>query len=286
MSVPTDITTNRQGYFNTKIQAPSLAGIYIVKATDKLGVKAESQITILGEPEANAAITLYPSTSSANPGYVGELLTVTGSKFTPNTNVTVSYGDGYSVNIPVTGTDLKGSFDVSFIIPEGKSGSIIVTATDNTKIANATFILESESPPPPVPIIPEVASGVKPTTIFDWTDITDKSGVTYTLQVATDTNFVVEVLDKTGLIQSEYTLASQEQLELKNRQSEYYWRVKAVDGAGNESGWTIPVLFYVGSAQLGIPWWYILIFVGLGILLIVAISIWLRRVMKNRIRNN
>jgi hypothetical protein len=285
MSIPTDITTNRRGYFTGKIQAPSLAGVYIVEVTDKLEIKAESQFTVLAEPETVASITLNPSTSPANPGYVGERLTVTGSSFTPNSNVTVSYGGGQSVNIPKMTTDIKGSFVVSFVIPAGQAGDIIVTATDKNKTANATFVLESESPSPPIPVIPEVASGVKPITKFDWTDIIDNSGVTYTLQVATDTNFTVGVLEKTGLIQSEYTLANQERLELRNRQSEYYWRVKAVDGAGNESGWTVPLLFYVGSAQLGVPWWYILIFVGLGILLIVSVSIWLRQVANNRKRN-
>ena len=284
MTVPADITTNRRGYFTAKIQAPSVPGIYSIRVTDGMEVKAESQFTVLALPELNASITLNPLTSPANPGYVGEQLTVTGSNFMPDTDVTVNYGDGQSVSVPSTTTDTKGNFLVSFIIPKGRAGSIIVTATDNTKTANATFILESESPPPPVPVIPEVASGVKPTTRFDWTDTIDKSGVTYSLQVATDTNFTTGVLEKTGLTQSEYTLANQEKLDLRNRQSEYFWRVKAIDGAGNESGWTVPLLFYVGSARLGVPWWYILIFVGLGLLLIVCLSIWLRQVIKNRKR--
>jgi len=43
-------------------------------------------------------------------------------------------------------------------------------------------------------------------------------------------------------------------------QKAYYWRVKAVDGASNEGGWSTVGLFYVGFSRTAMSGgvWYIL----------------------------
>jgi len=72
---------------------------------------------------------------------------------------------------------------------------------------------------------------------------------TYTLQVATSEDFYSAsmVLEKAELTSSEYTLSESEELEPRSKEEPYYWRVKAVDGASNESAWSGERAFYVGS---------------------------------------
>jgi hypothetical protein len=55
--------------------------------------------------------------------------------------------------------------------------------------------------------------------------------VTYRLQVDNNSNFSSPIIDEDNLAASAYTLAS------ALADGTYYWRVKAVDGASNESGW-------------------------------------------------
>jgi hypothetical protein len=47
----------------------------------------------------------------------------------------------------------------------------------------------------------------------------------------------------------------------------YYWRIRAVDGAGNEGDWTNGQLFKVGG-----EWW--LFAVAFGVIIILALIIW------------
>ena len=84
---------------------------------------------------------------------------------------------------------------------------------------------------------------------FDWGDVSDPSGVTYTLQIATDDKFTASsvVLEKSRFTESEYTLTKEERLKPTKKEAPCYWRIQAIDGAGNESGWTTPGPFYVGS---------------------------------------
>jgi len=68
---------------------------------------------------------------------------------------------------------------------------------------------------------------------FDWTDVTDDSGVTYWLQVDNNSSFSSREIDQSGLSSSTYTLT----WDLW-QDGTYYWRVKAEDGAGGESDWS------------------------------------------------
>jgi len=57
----------------------------------------------------------------------------------------------------------------------------------------------------PVLLLPENDSKAEAITHFDWEEVTDPSGVTYTLQVATSPGFTPSsiVLDKDGLTDSD-----------------------------------------------------------------------------------
>ena len=79
---------------------------------------------------------------------------------------------------------------------------------------------------PPVPTLVSPADGTTTddtTPTFDWSDVTDPSGVTYTLEI-------IGTLTKTGLTTSTYTLTLSD--------GNYSWRVRAIDNVGNESDWS------------------------------------------------
>jgi hypothetical protein len=98
---------------------------------------------------------------------------------------------------------------------------------------------------------------------FSWTAVEDPSGVSYILEVSSSPEFTGTVLRKEAMDQTQYTLTSAEALP----DGKYYWRVKAVDGAGNESGWTTGHLFTVGG-QL---WIFGII---LAAVIIIGLIIW------------
>jgi hypothetical protein len=85
------------------------------------------------------------------------------------------------------------------------------------------------------------------------------------------------VLEKKGLTNSEYTITEEEKLESTEKEVSYYWRVKAVDSAFNESEWIPSGLFYVGFSRSSIPDWLQYTFYGIGGILIAILGFWVRR---------
>jgi len=58
------------------------------------------------------------------------------------------------------------------------------------------------------------------------------------------------VLEKKGLTNSEYIITEEEKLKLTEKETPYYWRVKAVGSAFNESEWTPSGLFMLAFPGL------------------------------------
>ena len=79
------------------------------------------------------------------------------------------------------------------------------------------------------------------TPTFKWTAVEDPSGVKYTLQYSIDQNFGPETITVEDLEENTYTVPS----ELLD--STYYWRVRAVDGAGNVGNWSAVWQFTVDT---------------------------------------
>jgi hypothetical protein len=202
-------------------------------------------------------------------------LAIYGTGFTAETPVTINYDESLTVATANTGT--QGNFHTTFLIPPSGAGSHTVTVSDGINTSTTTFIMEAEAPPVPVPLLPEVAATVEAETYFDWEDVTDPSGITYTLQIGTDANFTTIVLEKTGLDQSEYNLGEEEGLELTGTNYPYYWRVRAIDNASNEGKWTIPLLFYVGLPPKMTPGWTLYFWIGLGALSVAVFGFWMLR---------
>lgn len=267
-TTPPSVETSYLGSFSCSFVVPPVnsCGVKSVIARDEGVNSAGAQLTV------PASITLSPVITPASPGNVGMELTVRGMGFIAGAEVTVTYTtDGEAIPVAAPTADDEGRLSVSFAVPPSVAGSHAVTATDDVTTVTSIFTMESEAPPMPRLLLPEFGSTSGAEAYFDWEDITDPSGVSYTLQVATDDSFTTIVLEKEGLPQSEYTLSEGEKLAGDT----YYWRVRAVDGASNESDWSLSVLFYVGFFRLSN--WLLYVLFGLGVLLLIIVIFWWRR---------
>jgi hypothetical protein len=268
---PIQLKSSYRGSFIGSFLVPSLtsSGISEVRAIDGKANKAYVDLTI------SAGISLSPTTSQTSPGHVGMELTVYGTGFIANTVVTITYGNNEVITIATALTDVHGDFPATFTVPPSVAGSHIVTATDGTNTVTSIFTMEAEAPLMPMNPKATIMSGAE--VYFNWEDVVDVSGVTYTLHVASDADFTTIVLEKKGLTHSEYTLSKEEKLELTESNPPYYWRVKAVDGASNESEWMPAGSFYIGFSWTAIPSWPIYIWIGLAVLILAILGFWWRR---------
>jgi hypothetical protein len=261
--------SDRDGSFAVTFNLPAKgSGTYKIRAEDEDGNKDEVSFNIATK------INLSQTT-----GNVGSKVTVSGSGFTPNATVTVTYASE-PVVVATTTAAATGEFSASFTVPKSKYGQHTVTASDSAGITSTTtFTIESTPPQAPAPLIPQAGAEAKSQAYFDWSDATDPSGITYTLQIAASENFADIVLQKTELHQSEYTLTEEERLETNDSEAPYYWRVKAVDGAENASDWTTPIAFYVGSTFFAFSeGWKLYLLIGLAFIqLILIIALLTRR---------
>ena len=249
--------TDNDGSFIAAFDVPEVgAGTYAVVAED------EDDNSDTADFSVAAGASLSTVTSEDSPGYVGMDMTMSGTGFLPNTRVTITYATEPIV-VATTTSDANGEFSATFTIPPSEGGVHTITASDGTNSLTSTFVMESASPSIPSPSLPEMGVKAEQPVFFDWEDVTDPSGVTYTLQVAKDANFTPPlVLEKEGLTSSQYTLTEGEKLASTKKEAPYYWRVKAIDGASNESEWSGAGTFYVGG--LALPGGSIHLWWGLG----------------------
>jgi len=112
--------------------------------------------------------------------------------------------------------------------------------------------------------------GRRVTPTFEWSAVSDDSGVTYSLRLATSDDFDESsmIASVTDLVETSYTL------DRALPYGTYYWTVQAIDGAQNESGWTA-----AGSLRIGLlPLWaFIVIIIAIVVLLAALIAIRARR---------
>ena len=274
-TTPETLSANNLGSFSGSCMVPfrDSLGISIIEALDSSCIGTTVELTVL------AGISVSPTTSSTSPGHVGVEITLLGTAFTPNTTVTVTYSNNdETIPIDTTSTDDYGSFLLHFDVPPSLAGSHDIIVTDGVSTVTAAFFMESQLPPMPIPLLPEGGSTAEAETHFDWEEVEDISQpITYTLQVATDKDFTSIVLEKEGLTQTEYTLTAEEMLASTEKTAPYYWRVKAVDGASNESAWTYQMSFYVGVSWTALPSWAWYILYALGAVLLAILGFWLRK---------
>jgi hypothetical protein len=263
--------TDHNGSFGASFLVPTSGGFgtRTVEASDDSLNEAEAKLDIRG------GIMVTPATSATSPGHVGMELTINGAGFSIGSEVTITYSNN-GQELPVaTVTAEDGDFQVKFTVPPGAAGSHDITASEAASTATAVFIMEAQAPSTPVPLKPDIAGTTESRAYFDWSDISDESGISYTLQVAVDADFNDILLDKEGITTSEYTLSPEEELASTQQDTPYYWRVKAVDSALNESGWTYPRLFYVGFSLSAMPVWAFYIIGTIVVALLAILGYWM-----------
>ena len=267
-TTPTAVSTDANGIFTASFTVPAgLAGTYSVEVTDGTYTASANFVS-------TTDATISQTTSEASPGYVGMELTITGSGFKPGVIVTITYTTE-PVTLATVTADANGVFSAKVTIPPSAGGNHTITVTDGYTTKKFAFVMESNAPPAPPLLLPLVGEKAKSRTYFDWEDVNDPSRpVTYTLQIASDADFTTMVLEKTGLITSGHTLTKEEKLESTTTEAPYYWRVRAIDAASNESQWTTPWSFHVG---ISFPQWTIYLLFGLGALLFGVLGFWLGR---------
>jgi len=249
----------------------------MVKASD--GVNSDDvDFTIL------ISASLTPATSQASPGYVDIKLTIGGTGFKPNGTVTIKYDDTQKATATA---DSTGVFSVTFNAPVSIGGNHTIIATDDTNTEQFTFVMESAPPSTVYPLLP-LMGGKLEGWKFDWCgsatdpsiEVTDDSlPITYTLEIATDADFTNIVLKKEGLSTSEYTITTKEEKQLlpsTKKEAPYYWHVKAIDSASNETEWTGAGIFYVGFT-FEMPPWALYVLFGVGALLLFFLGFQLGR---------
>ena len=263
----TDIKANSQGDWQASFQVPEMpAGNYDVTAEGPQTTKEDAG-------QLGFRIGPYMALSPSE-GHVGTDVTVTGNGFAVNQAVSVMY-DGNQVT--TAETDDGGNLQASFTVPEGHHGEHSVTAGDAAgNEGTAIFVMESNHPDMPIPVSPAnrgrlgFMGEVAPT--FEWSAVSDDSGVRYSLQVATSEDFAASsiIASVTDLTETSYTLNE----ALPN--GTYYWIVEAVDGAENESGWTAARSFRVGLFP---RWTFILIIAAVAAVLLALV---IRALVKRR----
>jgi hypothetical protein len=252
------ITADAKGSWSDRFDVPSSTkGEHIIDASGEI-TKASDIVDaiVIVSPE----VELNPAS-----GAIGNDITVHGTGFAANQVITISY-DGNKIASGAA-TDAKGIFTTSFKIPKSRAGDHTITVTDPTAaVFSLNFSVESVPPPTPSLISPEAGSEFgsfgKTTVTFRWSAVEDPSGVYYVLEISPSSDFAGTVIRKEGLTGTEYTLTNDEALSKGN----YYWRVRAVDGAENQGDWTNGQLFKIG----GLDWWLIAI-VAVAVIVVIFI---------------
>ena len=210
----------------------------------------------------------------------GSIVTIKGTGF-PANDSGILFFDNKATNI-IALTSITGNFELQFTVPSTSSGqhklsvdipmmypnagvaSIQVTPLDkqtqtnnnhvlqapatktDSEIVHPQPIIEDNHPPQaPIPIMPMGHSfgiwGSKEVT-FSWSEVPDTSGITYNLEVSRNINFdqIEFGMQLTRITKTSYAATLEPGI--------YYWRIKAIDGAGNESYWGYSrCAFHVGE---------------------------------------
>jgi len=250
-------------------------GSWAVQAEIPLATNGKHSISAYGgatrQSDVSAAGIIVSPRIEVNPasGNVGQEVALYGAGFGASQSITISF-DGNKTGGPIS-TDGKGTFNTSFKVPgKTKGGDHLITCLDSSSaVASTTFKTESSPPKAPVLIAPEAGAKLgqlgSTTVTFRWEPVQDPSGVTYVLELSHSPDFAGVVLRKEGLSQNEYTVTEAEALANGN----YFWRVKAIDGAMNESSWSSAQSLIVQGFELSI-----LTIIVIGGLIVLGLIIW------------
>ncbi len=238
-------------------------------------------------------------------GNVGSDVAFTGAGFVPD-RIVIVYFD--SVQVAEALVDPDGNFSTNFKVPPGSGVDHVISATDGTNTIKRTFTMESVAPYAPVLLLPTHTSIVEPEVRFVWEGVADPSGVTYTLQIASDVGFTSDnatslllekneltatdvgftsdndtslLLEKNELTATEYKVNLAGKSEKIKIGSPYYWRVRAEDNASNVGAWSAVQEFYLNvdtsSPSPSESSWFLYSLMAEGGLFIGILGYWIVR---------
>jgi hypothetical protein len=268
--VKSDITANNEGCWDASMTIPEIVGgNHILDAygsSTTASEVADAKISVLSK------MILQPAE-----GNVGGTVEVNGTGFSAGKELILKYDDTELATKYFT--DDKGNFHTSLVVPKSQGGNHNITAADASgSTVTAVFVMESTPPSVPQIVSPKEGSrvglfdNIRPT--FEWSAVNDPSGVSYDLQVSSQSDFATTFVSKDDLAESKYTLTEDEALS----RAKYYWRVKAVDGASNASDWTQSIEFKAGL----MPLWVFIIIIVVGVAFIVRLFFFVRKMRKER----
>jgi hypothetical protein len=249
------VTSDAGGNFTATFNTPtSSSGEHLITATDQVNT-------------LTFTFTIVPTaTINATSGNVGSNLIINGTGFSSNKTVTVKYDASQATT---SQADANGTFTAAFNVPASVHGNHLITVSDGTNTSTFNFAMDATPPPVPELLSPANGTSASTTPALGWSPVTDPSGVTYTLQLASDSAFGNILVQKEGLTNSSYQLTQQEVLKSVSKDSPYYWRVKAVDAASNDSGFSKPNTFFVGFVLAN---WALYLIFGVSALIIGIIG--------------
>lgn len=273
-AIKTGITADEDGVFEASVTVPEAS-----MGDHEVGAKGNDT----REGDVRKRIFEVEPSLSIEPleGHVGTEIEVSAYGLPADTAVTVTYAG----ETKGTGTtDDDGTLaPLTFAATHPQSTHTpeqTVTVTFNDTTITRVFEMDSTPPPTPAPRAPEPGERIgtigKQTPTLAWSVVEDPSGVTYSLQISTTPDFSQVLISKSGLVaqssnvtvspagtEMRYTLAETEELPYGT----YYWRVKATDGAMNESNWSASSSFKVGL----LPMWALIVIAVLAVILIAAL---------------
>lgn len=265
--------TGADGSFTTLVQVPACGdGTHRIKVDDRVN-KGFKDINVC------SAMTISPTT-----GHINMQVGVQGMGFRPGFPVSLTYD-----NIKLEGTTVNsaGSFNQVFKIPVSRFGQHTLSASDGVNSQKAVFTVETTQPPAPLTSLPADGERLPKDAHFEWTPVSDPSGVAYTLEIAEDSKFSNIVMSQANIV-ANYVDITEESKVLPGREKAYYWRVKAVDRASNESGWSLVSSFYKGHTFFTIignmPEWVKWVLIILGLCLFGFMFFWIGHTIR-KLRN-
>lgn len=257
---------NGLGSFTSQFTIPeTMAGSHQFKAYDENQSFGNDVTTTM---QVGPAISMQPEHPD-----IGSEVTVTGRGFAARSIVAIKYDDVAVSNSPTT--DEVGNFTENFNVPDSSASTHVITATDKAgNVATYGLPLESTPPETPNPISPVQERfgwfGSQPV-LFTWSQVSDPSGISYVLEVDKSLRFFPL---EPGMRKSDLT---EPNALMTLPPGTYYWRVKSIDGAGNESEWSLsPYPFQVG--------FFSGIYLAIGAIIFVIVFIFIVRAFFRRVR--
>ncbi|UCH51178.1 MAG: IPT/TIG domain-containing protein [Chloroflexota bacterium] len=266
-----NITANSEGCWTTSMAIPASTGgnhsIDAYSTSTTATDVADAKLNVLSK------MVIEPAE-----GYVGCDIVITGTGFGADKELTIKYDD-VAVATDVFSDD-KGNFQASLEAPKSPGGKHNIVASDASgALVSDVFTMETTPPSLPEVVSPKDGNRVgfldRAAPTFKWADVSDPSGVYYSLQVSSEKDdFTNTVFSKENLTEPEYKFTEDEALV----RGKYYWRIKAVDGADNDSGWTTPILVKIGL----MPLWAFIIIAVVAIAFITRLYFFVKNAKRGR----